>query len=432
MDFRETIIQLIRGLYKHTTRSGRVVFDADTYHFHAPFWAIGMLIAFLLLSFVIWHIARFLLVRVTFMFFDRTTTKWDDYLLKNKFFRAVALLIPMMFMKYFFSIAFYEYHYLHEIAYKLIDSIIIVTLILIVNRFLSSLRDVLEEKPSFKDKPLQSYIQVGKIVVIIIFGVSMIGMLTGIRPSTIFTSLGAASAIVLLIFKDTILGFVGSLQLGANDMVRIGDWITMDKYGADGTVEEINLTTVKVRNFDKTITTIPTYAMVSDSFRNWRGMEESDGRRIKRSVRINIDTIKFADDQLLNRIKNVHVLKDFIVQRQEEIKKYNEEHGFIGENAISGRRLTNIGIFRKYIEYYLKHHQGINQEMTIMVRQLEPTDTGVPIEVYCFTKSKVSIEYEGIQSDIFDHILSMVPVFDLRVFERLSNSNYRHFNDVNV
>jgi miniconductance mechanosensitive channel len=189
---------------------------------------------------------------------------------------------------------------------------------------------------------------------------------------------------------------------------------------------------VKVRNFDKTITTIPTYAMVSDSFRNWRGMEESDGRRIKRSVRINIDTIKFADDQLLNRIKNVHVLKDFIVQRQEEIKKYNEEHGFIGENAISGRRLTNIGIFRKYIEYYLKHHQGINQEMTIMVRQLEPTDTGVPIEVYCFTKSKVSIEYEGIQSDIFDHILSMVPVFDLRVFERLSNSNYRHFNDVNV
>lgn len=424
MDVKEKIIEWIHGLYEHTS-NGKTVFDAESYDFHAPFWAFGMFIIFFIICLIVWYISRFLLVRLTFLFFDRTKTKWDDYLLKNKFFRAVAHLIPLMFMEHFISIVFYNYPTLQTIANKLTESLIIVAFIFIINRFLSSLRDILEDRPAFKDKPLQSYIQVIKITVSIVLSVVIIGLLTGVKPSTFFASLGAASAIVLLIFKDTILGFVGSLQLGANDMVRIGDWVTMEKYGADGTVEEISLATVKVRNFDRTITTIPTYAMVSDSFKNWRGMVESDGRRIKRAIRINIDTVKFADEDLIERLKEINVLKEFITKRQQEIKRYNEENGFVGPNAINGRRQTNLGIFRKYVEHYLKHKVEINHDMPLMVRQMEPTDTGIPIEVYCFTRTKVWMEYESVQSDIFDHILSMVHLFDLRIFEQPSGNDFR-------
>lgn len=431
MDLREKIISWIRSLYEYTS-NGRTVFDAETYDFHAPFWAAGMFVAFFLLSLGIWHISRFFLVKLTFLFFDRTKTKWDDYLLKNKFFRAVAQLIPLMFIEYFISIIFHDYPQLQSIANKLAESMIIIAFIIIINRFLSALKDILEDRSAFKDKPLQSYIQVIKITVTIVLVVVIIGLLTGVSPGTFFASLGAASAIVLLIFKDTILGFVGSLQLGANDMVRIGDWVTMEKYGADGMVEEISLATVKVRNFDRTITTIPTYAMVSDSFKNWRGMVESDGRRIKRAVRINIDTVKFADDDLIERLKEINVLNEFITKRQQEIKRYNEENGFIGVNAINGRRQTNLGIFRKYVEHYLRHKVEINQEMSLMVRQMEPTDTGIPLEVYCFTRTKVWVEYESIQSDIFDHILSMVHLFDLRIFEQPSGNDFRSLRGSDV
>lgn len=430
MDLRGTIIHWIRSLYEHTS-NGQTTFDTETYDFHAPFWAVGMFVSFSILFVLIWYVSRFILVRVTFLFFDRTKTKWDDYLLKNKFFRAVAHLIPLMFMEYFLSIVFYNYPNLRLIANTLTESFIIIVFIIIINRFLSSLRDILEDRPAFKDKPLQSYIQVVKITVSIVLGVVVIGLLTGVSPGTFFASLGAASAIVLLIFKDTILGFVGSLQLGANDMVRIGDWVTMEKYGADGTVEEISLATVKVRNFDRTITTIPTYAMVSDSFKNWRGMVESDGRRIKRAIRINIDTVKFADEDLLERLKDIQVLKEFITKRQQEINRYNEDNGFVGANAINGRKQTNLGIFRKYMEHYLRHKVEINHDMPLMVRQLEPTDTGIPLEVYCFTRTKVWAEYESVQSDMFDHILSMVHLFDLRIFEQPSGNDFRSLNSAN-
>lgn len=421
---RETVIQWIRSFYESTV-NGESVFDSQSYAFHAPFWAVGMFCSLLLLCLIAWHFSRFLLIRLSFLFFDRTKTKWDDYLIKNKFFRAVAHLIPLMFVEYFVSIVFYHYPSLQVVVNKLTESLIIIVFIIVVNRFLSALRDILAERPSLKDKPIQSYVQVIKITISIILIVALISLLTGVKPTTFFASLGAASAIVLLIFKDTILGFVGSLQLGANDMVRIGDWVTMEKYGADGTVEEISLATVKVRNFDRTITTIPTYAMVSDSFKNWRGMVESDGRRIKRSIRINIDTVKFADDDLIERLKNIAVLREFITKRQEEINRYNKEHGFVGANAINGRKQTNLGIFRKYIEHYLRHKVEVNHDMSLMVRQMEPSDTGIPLEIYCFTKTKVWIEYESVQSDIFDHVLSMVHLFDLRIFEQPSGNDFR-------
>lgn len=428
---REEIIKWIRSFYE-STWNGNTVFDSQAYEFHAPFWAVGMLCSLLLLSLIAWYISRFLLIRVSFLFFDRTKTKWDDYLLKNKFFRAVAYLIPLMFMEYFISIVFYNYPRIHGAINKLTESLIIVVFIIAINRFLSALRDIIQDRPSLRDKPVQSYIQVIKITISIILIVVIISLLTGVSPATFLASLGAASAIVLLIFKDTILGFVGSLQLGANDMVRIGDWVTMEKYGADGMVEEISLATVKVRNFDRTITTIPTYAMVSDSFKNWRGMVESDGRRIKRSIRINIETVKFADDELIERLKAISVLREFITKRQEEIRRYNEENGFVGANAINGRKQTNLGVFRKYVEHYLRQKVEINHDMPLMVRQLEPTDTGIPLEVYCFSRSKVWVEYESVQSDIFDHILSMIHLFDLRIFEQPSGNDFRSLKDPNV
>jgi len=420
---KDKIIEWIYSWYKNP--GYHMDLDDPLYNSHAPLWALGLLVACLLICLIIWAISNFLLVKLTFMFFDRTKTKWDDYLLKNKFFKALAHLIPLLFAEYLLSIVFYHYPKVHAFTGKLVGASIVFVFIFVINRFLSSFKDILADQPSLKDKPLQSYIQVGKITVSIILGVVILGMLTGIRPSTFFASLGAASAVVLLIFKDTILGFVGSLQLGANDMVRIGDWVTMTKYGADGTVEEISLTAVKVRNFDKTITTIPTYALVSDSFKNWRGMEESEGRRIKRLIRINIDSIKFVDQELLERLKKIEVLHEFIVKRQQEIQKYNEENGFIGENAINGRKQTNIGVFRKYIEHYLQHKVEINNNMTLMVRQLEPTDTGIPLEIYCFTKTKIWTEYEAVQADVFDHVLAMVHLFDLKIFERLSGNDIK-------
>jgi len=415
--------KVIEWIYSLYTESG--IIDERLHNNHAPFWALGLLIACLLICLIIWVISNFLLVQLTFMFFDRTKTKWDDYLLKNKFFKALAHLIPLLFAEYLLSIVFYHYPKIHVFIGKLVGAGIVFTFIFIINRFLSSFKDILSDQPSLKDKPIQSYIQVGKITVSIILGVVILSILTGIKPSTFLASLGAASAVVLLIFKDTILGFVGSLQLGANDLVRIGDWITMTKHGADGTVEEISLTAVKVRNFDKTITTIPTYSLVSDSFKNWRGMEESDGRRIKRLIRINIDSIKFAGQELCDRLKKIEILRDFIIKREQEIQKYNEENGFTGENAINGRKQTNIGLFRKYIEHYLQHKIEINNAMTLMVRQLEPTDTGIPLEIYCFTKTKIWTEYESIQADVFDHVLAMVHIFELQIFEKLSGNDLK-------
>ncbi|MBC9813203.1 mechanosensitive ion channel [Crocinitomicaceae bacterium CZZ-1] len=424
---KEEIIRWIRSFYEHTI-NGRTVFDAETYASHSLLWSIGMLLALLIACLIVWHLSRFVLIRVAHMFFDRTKTKWDDFLIKNKFFRALAYLIPLMFMEHFISIVFYSYPNTHDFFTRIVEVLIVLAVIVVINRFLTTVKDILLENERFRDKPIQSYVQVVKIIVSIVLIVVMISILTGIQPGTFLASLGAASAIVLLIFKDTILGFVGSLQLGTNDMVRIGDWVTMEKYGADGTVEEISLATVKVRNFDRTITTIPTYSMVSDAFKNWRGMTESDGRRIKRSVKINIETVKFADEELLEKLKGINVLKEFITKRQAEIQRYNEENGFVGANAINGRRQTNLGIFRKYIEHYLRHKVEINKEMSLMVRQLEPTESGIPLEVYCFTKTKVWDEYESIQSDIFDHILSMVHYFDLRIFEQPSGNDFRSLN----
>ena len=233
------------------------------------------------------------------------------------------------------------------------------------------------------------------------------------------------TAVVILVFKDTLLGFIGSIQLSANDMIRVGDWISMEKFGADGDVIEINLTTVKVRNWDKTITTVPTYSLISDSFKNWRGMQETGSRRIARSIFINQSTIKFADQELIDRFKKIHLLHDYIVNKELEVKKYNEENKIDTAMVSNGRRITNIGTFRAYLVSYLKKHPKINQDLTVLVRQLDPTINGIPLQIYAFSKDIEWVNYEGIQSDIFDHILAVISQFELSLFQSPSGADFK-------
>jgi miniconductance mechanosensitive channel len=295
-------------------------------------------------------------------------------------------------------------------------SITIVSIVL-VRRLLNSLKDYLKTLKNFKDKPVDSYIQVVMIFVWFVGIMIIFSILTGKDIGTFLATLGALSAVILLIFKDTILGFVASMQVTINDTVRIGDWISMSSFNADGDVIEINLSTVKVQNFDNTITTIPTYKMVSDSFVNWRGMSESGGRRIKRAILVRVSSIAFVDENHLEELEKIERIATFIKQRKEEIKAENHANGSDKSLLINGRNMTNIGLFRRYALAYLQNHPEINKDLTLMVRQLAPTSEGVPIEVYVFSKDKIWANYEQIMSDIFDHLLAAIPFFKLECFE---------------
>ena len=293
-------------------------------------------------------------------------------------------------------------------------------------RVLNVLKTIIGRLESFKDKPLDSFFQLAKIIITIILTLLVLSILAKTKITYFFGAFGAMTAVVILVFKDTLLGFIGSIQLSANDMIRVGDWITMERYGADGDVIEINLTTVKVRNWDKTITTVPTYSLISDSFKNWRGMQETGSRRIARSIFINQASIKFAEQELIDSFKKIHLLKDYIHNKEDELKQYNLEREIDTSMISNGRRITNIGTFRAYLVNYLKNHPKINQELTVLVRQLEPTTTGIPMQIYAFSNDIDWIKYEGIQSDIFDHVLSVVPQFELSLFQSPSGADFKN------
>ncbi len=389
------------------------------------FWMLGLLFAMAIASIVIWWLARQVLLSVIRSFAHRTKTKLDDILVEKKFFNAIAHILPLLFMDYFFSMVFFAFPTLLEYSHRMNDFLIIFAVLISIRRFLNALTEMLEEKPFFKGKPIGAYNQTLKLIITLVFIVILLSVITNTTPTFFLTSLGAMTAIILLVFKDTILGFVGSIQISANDMLRIGDWVTMERYGADGDVIEINLTTVKIQNFDLTITTIPTYSFISDSFKNWRGMADSDGRRIKRSLNVKIDSVKFAEKDLIERLSKVKLLSEFIIEQREEIDRYNKEHGLVDDAQIHARRQTNIGLFRRYIEYYLKNNPSINQEMTLMVRQLQATSRGLPIEIYCFSGTQVWAEYEVVIADIFDHLLSVIHTFDLDIHQSPTGSDFR-------
>lgn len=421
---KRALIDWIKSFYVHSIEGGEV-FDEVTYAQDIFYWTIGLFAALVVASVLIWFVSRLILLEIMHKVAIRSKTEWDDYLMKNKVFKGLAMVVPLIFMEYFLSIVFFHYTDVLNYTHKIVAVLIVLVSIVIVNRFFNAVGDIIMSHKAYRDKPIKSYVQVMKIIFTGILIIAILSILTNKSPLFFLTSLGAVSAILLLVFRDTILGFVGSIQLASNDMIRIGDWVTMEKYGADGDVTEINLTTVKVRNFDNTITTIPTYSFISDSFRNWRGMQESNGRRVKRAIHISMDSVGFASPELIAKLKKVGILSDFIERRQKEIDDYNRSHGLTDEGMLNKRRQTNLGLFRRYIEYYLKNNTHINSEMTLMVRQLTSTEKGVPLEVYCFTHTKNWEQYEIIIADIFDHLFAVVKEFELVVFEEPTGNDLR-------
>ena len=378
-------------------------------------------VALVVLVFVVQFITRKILQVVLNRTSKITGMPILHHLAQRRFPHFLAMIIPFSIVKGSIPIVFDQFPKLMVVMDKLADIYLIFYLIWLIMSIINAASDTLRLKPSLKDKPLDSYVQVIKIVFYIFGFVILFSILTGQETGVVLAGLGAGSAITMLIFKDSILGFVASLQVSANDMVRIGDWITMPKYGADGDVIQITLTTVKVRNFDKTITTLPPYALVSDSFQNWRGMQEIGGRRLKRSVHIKQGTIRFVRPEEIENLQKIEYISDHVKSRIIEIEKYNKEHSVDKSLLINGRNLTNIGLFRQYIYNYLKNHPHVHKELLLIVRQLQPNEKGMPLELYFFTATTVWVEYEAIVSDIFDHITAAATYFDLELFEDLSN-----------
>ena len=363
---------------------------------------------------VIVIIINFVTRKLILSFFKKiaksTSSTFDDLLIKNKVPRLLSF-IPSLFFLYIVIPS-----YTNNLII-IIESLTIVLFIVTVKSVLNTVKDYFKLSSSLKHIPIDSYIQVVMIFLWFIGIILILSVLTGREIGTFLASLGALSAIIILVFRDTILGFVSSIQITVNDTVRIGDWITMNGSDADGTVIEVNLSTVKIQNFDNTITTIPTYKLVSDSFINWRGMEESKGRRIKRSLLIKPSSVKFLEQNDINKLRDIKLISNYLKTKIEEIDLYNKDNNADKSILLNGRNLTNLGVFRVYIEEYLKAHPLTNDDLTLMCRQLEPTSQGIPIQIYTFSKDKEWTKYEALTSDIFDHLLSSVKYFDLECFE---------------
>ncbi|MFV8376460.1 mechanosensitive ion channel family protein [Flavobacterium sp. LB1P62] len=374
------------------------------------------------IAYGIYILFRLILVTLMIVVAKKTKTKFDDLLVTNKTAKYIAHLIPLLFIYKSVPIILDRFEYWEGVFGKLVGIYIVMLVLWIIRTIFNALRDYLKLKPRYSDKPIDSFIQVIMIVLWMVGITVIISKLFNIDQKELLTILGAVSAVIILIFRDTILGFVSSVQVSINDMVRIGDWITMDKFGADGDVIEINLATVKVRNFDNTTTTIPTYSLSSDSFQNWRGMLNSDGRRIKRHILIKTGSIRFLEEAELNELKKIQLISDYIDTRKLEIDTFNSNNKIDKSLAINGRNLTNLGLFRKYITQYLHHYPGLNKDMLMLCRQLQSTSHGVPLEVYAFSHDKRFENYEYIMSDIFDHIIASVKYFDLEIFEGVSEN----------
>ncbi|MEX2369945.1 MAG: mechanosensitive ion channel domain-containing protein [Bacteroidales bacterium] len=382
-------------------------------------------IIIILLAFLADRLTRGILIKLVGTLVQRTKNQFDDILLRKKVFNRLAHIAPALVVNA-------TVVYLIDVA-GLVEFIRIITKIyivlvsaLVVESVISSLHEFYMQLPVAKGRNIKGYVQLIMILVYIVAVLVIISVLSNKPVTGLLTGVGAFAAVLILVFKDTILSLVASIQIAGNKMVSVGDWISMPKYNADGDVIDISLNTVKVQNWDKTIATIPIYALVSDSFSNWRGMEESGGRRIKRSINIDIQSVRFADADMLEKYKGIRVLKDHIEAKEKEIQEYNKQVGADTSGLINGRRLTNLGVFRKYLEFYLQNHPKIHKEMTFLVRHLQPTEKGIPIEIYVFSTDQAWANYEAIQADIFDHILAVIPEFGLRVFQNPTGEDWKN------
>lgn len=357
----------------------------------------------LLISYIMTKLFRHLVIPAVHKITSRTKATWDDYLFNEKMMTSFCRMIPPIMFYLLLPFVFNNVPQVLDILLKGCLIYLVITTLMLVNSFLNSLYEISNEHETLRNRPLKGIYQMINLVAIGIGIILIISILIDQNAATILAGLGASAAVLMLIFKDSILGLVAGVQLSANDMLRPGDWITMPKYGADGDVLEVSLTTVKVRNFDKTITTIPPYALVSDSFQNWRGMRETGGRRIKRSIFIDMTTVHFCSD----KEKIMFASRGWIDEAQ----------------AKPETQVVNLYVFRNYLQNYLREHPRTHKELMIMVRQMQPTSEGLPLEIYCFSNTTVWLEYEQIQGEIFDHILAVIPEFGLRIFQRPSGND---------
>jgi miniconductance mechanosensitive channel len=384
-----------------------------------------LLTSMVLLGLLLWWLMRLLTIKVVYPFIRRSRSQWDDALLKERFFRKFGKLAPLILLRQLLPLVLHQHPGIGDFLADVVVVLLVFTLYQSFAAVSNASQRALKDTDKYRDKPLRSYTQLANIVAGLIALVTVLAIVFEKNPVYIFSAMGAASAVLLLVFKDTLLGFMASVQLSVNDMVRVGDWVQLDKYGADGEVTDITLTTVKVRNWDMTYTTIPTYSFISDSVRNWRGMQESEGRRIKRALHISVGSIRFCTAADLERYANYRLVADYVRNTQLEVSAYNSERGLDPAYPINGRNQTNVGIFRAYAEAYLRQEPRIHKAMTLMVRQLPATPTGLPLEIYCFSRDKSWVAHELLAADLFDHFLASAPWFDLEVFQSPTGSDMR-------
>lgn len=381
-------------------------------------------IGLIILAYAAYFIANRIILRMVEHFVFRSGSDWDDTLVRRGVFRRLSHFAPAIVIYVMASVVFHNETVI-LVVHRIAQIYMLLVAILTIDAILSSVVDIYRNYSVSQKMPIKSIIQVVKIVVFTLIGIVMLSIIIGRSPAFFIGGIGAMTAVLMLIFKDPILGFAAGIQLSANNMVRIGDWIEMPKFGADGDIIDISLTTVKVQNWDKTISTIPTFALVSEGVKNWRGMSESGGRRIKRAINIDMSSVKFCTEEMLNKFRKFQYITEYIEFKRNELSEYNQNKKIDDTELVNGRRLTNIGTFRAYLSSYLRDHPKINKNLTFLIRQLDPGPNGMPIEVYVFSNDQVWANYEAIQADIFDHILAVIPEFELRVFQNPTGADFK-------
>lgn len=381
------------------------------------------LLFLILLAAFAFFITKRVIIQYCYKALRKTSLSWADSFTAIRALDNLAHIASAVIVRIMVPTLFADFEEIRPFIIRLTDAYLVVVSMTVFFSVLKVGEYGLARHPAFKDKPLTSYFQLVRILLYIVTLILILSIVLGKSPVYFLSAFGAMTAILLLVFKDTILGLVASVQMSTNDMVRVGDWVEMPKFNADGAVLDINLNTVKIQNWDKTITTIPTYYFITDSFKNYRGMQQSGGRRIKRAIFADVNSVKFADPAMRAMFKKYELIRDYVAEREQEIGRYNEQRLIDTSVSINGRRMTNLGVYRKYIEHYLRNHPGINQDMTIMVRQLASEHKGIPVEIYCFTNTTAWLEYEAIQADIFDHLYATAAFFDIEIFQEPSGRN---------
>jgi len=372
------------------------------------------------ISFISYLVTRYVILRTISSLFKKTSTELDDILIEKGLFNRLSYVVPLLIV-YNLTDLFPEY----IIVSRLVLAFIAISILASLNSFISSINEIYSKSKYSNKLNIKSYIQILKLIINLFGAIIVVAVLSGRSPLYLLSGIGALTAVLMLVFKDTILSFVSSIQISSNDLFKVGDWVEAPQFGADGDVIDIALHTVKIQNWDKTISVIPTHKLIDSSFKNWRGMSESGGRRVKRSINIDVNSIRFCTDSMVDRYKKFDLIREYIENKISDIEGHNTDRNVTDEALVNGRALTNIGTFRAYISAYLKNHPKIHKDMTFLIRQLAPTDSGVPIQIYVFINDTNWVSYESIQSDIFDHLLAVSQEFDLKVFQNPTGNDFK-------